>query len=90
MTVGVHGQRDLAVAENFHHDPGGHALSNQKARRCVAKVMKPDGGQPSAVEQLLELPVVVTGLDRCADLRGEDTRATRPPSGRRCAMASPA
>jgi hypothetical protein len=78
VAVGIHGQRDLTVAEDFHHDPGRHALGKQETRRRMAKVMKPYGGQSGAGEQLLELPVVVAGFDRRAELRGEDTRAAPP------------
>ena len=35
MAVSVHGQRDLAMADDLHHDPRGDALSTQEARRSI-------------------------------------------------------
>jgi hypothetical protein len=78
VAVGVHGQRDLAVSQDFHDDPGGHTLGGQEARGGVAKVVQPDGRQPSAAEQFLELSVVVSRLYWRADRCGEDARASAP------------
>ena len=39
VAVGIHGQRDGAVAEDFHDHPSGHALGEQQARRGVAQVV---------------------------------------------------
>jgi hypothetical protein len=42
VAIGVHGQSDRAVAEDFHDDPSGHALGQQEARRGVAEIVQSD------------------------------------------------
>jgi hypothetical protein len=64
MAVGIHGQGDLAVPEDLHHDARRHTLSDQETRRRMAQVVQPDGGQPGFAKQLLELPVVIARIHR--------------------------
>ena len=41
VAVGVHGQRDLAVAEDLHHDTGRDILCEQQTRRGMPQVVQP-------------------------------------------------
>ena len=64
MAVSIHGQRDLAVPEDLHHDAGRDVLCEEQARGRMPEVVQADRRQLCPGEQLLEVAVVVARIDR--------------------------
>jgi hypothetical protein len=54
VAVGVHGRRNAAVTQRFHHDPRRHPLCQEQARARVADVVEADPQEPCFIEKLVE------------------------------------
>lgn len=67
--------------EDFHDNPGWHALGKQEAGGCAPEVVQPDWWQSGPAKQLLELPVVIARIDGSSDRRGEHAWAPSPKRG---------
>lgn len=82
MRVGLHGEGDLGVAEQFGDIPRTHALRQQQCRRRVPKIMEPDRRKPQfrrrhvlalwfGASDRIVVPQEVSRIKRCADPGGE-------------------
>ena len=66
VAAGVQGEADAGVAESLLNDLGMDTLLQRERGRRVAQIMEPDPGQASPLEQGLETPVQIAGLNRGA------------------------
>ncbi len=64
MTVSVHGQADLAVAENIHHDTRLDPLRQQQQRTGMTQIVEALFGKTGLFECAMEVPNKVAGVDR--------------------------
>ncbi len=70
MGVTVKGELDACVSEQMLHQLWVYAMAKQQGSACVPKIVPPDRGEVSTIQQWLEVPVDdVLGVERCA-LRG--------------------
>ncbi len=67
MTVSVHGQADLAVAENFHHDTRLDPLRQQQRRTSMTQIVEAFFGKTGLFECAMEVPDKVAGVNRRSD-----------------------
>ena len=71
VRVGVHGQADLRVAEDLHHDSGAHALGEQKAGTRMPQVVKPERREAGRRQEFFKISRDVTAVERLPVPRGE-------------------
>ena len=71
MRVGVHGQADLGVPEDLHHDSGAHALGEQEAGARMPQVVKPERREVGRRQEFFEISRDVTAVERLPVPRGE-------------------
>lgn len=72
VSVGVQGHRDLAMAQDLHHHPGGHLLSQQQRGAPVPQIVEAHPGDAGCRELSLEGVEGAVGSPRRSGLAGED------------------